>query len=106
MKTISIFKNDKTDKSEKYPDYRLVSSEKLEDGSYKNVTIGSLWKVNGEAGKHPVLRGELSSTRESEGKTYYGYSIHEDTPKSASAPQVDTRDYTHGDPDEKVEIDF
>ena len=89
MKTISIFKNDKTDKSEKYPDYRLVSSEKLEDGSYKNVTIGSLWKVNGEAGK-----------------TYYGYSIHEDTPKSASAPQVDTRDYTHGDPDEKIEIDF
>lgn len=74
MKNIAIFKNKDKKEGSKQPDYRLVASWKKEDGTYGSVTVGSLWKGEGE--NAPILRGEMKDAyTNQEGKEYPAFEI-------------------------------
>ena len=86
MKKLSLFKNTDKQEGSSQPDYRLVASYQDDKGEWQNQTVGSFWLNKSENPNAPKLSGNLSESREHEGKSYIGYSIKPDVAATATAP--------------------
>jgi len=76
MKNFNIFKNTKKT-NENQPDYTISVSEKLADGTYKNIDAGACWaKPMKDGGK--FLSCQLKDARDHEGVSYPGFFIQQD----------------------------